>query len=346
MNRKALINDILACKDLSHFKKIIFDLRYTISADYYKIVKNVFDYRIIGTKNVFVFMDYLISISDRINLTTRSIYSVYEYLIKRRNYYRKYKLHDRDNPLHIYNYITMLCIYYLKRTTHNNKFTYVVRITNEYTVQPSAWSKIVTNESHDQLMQVIIGNPIFGKMLIEEAPQYYNTDSSFKFIYNAHIVFSGPKNKDCNYFTIANTYPDLVIIVTITYVNNICDGSGYNDRMFRTLLSMITPAHVHKICNDKSLLWCVFRLLISTHCTEEPIIRQYRRRFTKLYPNEIRRKQYYQFRNKIWMRLLYEIVEKLIRYGLSPYMTVNGKSLKTIFANKTNKLISELLEMF
>ena len=349
MNHIESMASMAKCEDLADFKNTIISARSMLCVEYIRIIKRiVFGISLLRYHDIVAFVNYMISISDGIQLSQQQYTTVYKMLVVRRhmfNYYLKRHESSGDIPdgssALVYDCITDACLYYLSKIQWKvGGFSWLFNLTNRYTSAMQSWSEITELNSNDQscvyspdrLIHAFISDTMFHRTLsgsYTASGDYYRSSLSF-----------GTTNTICIYMTIISIHCDLPLLCAVKYVYDAISGCGLNKKLFILMLSMVTPEHVLMLRNNRSVLTQVLRILNAANITE-------RRYYGARGRNPKRQKQR---RNKFAV-YTYAIVEKLIRYGLSPYDAPEGykSSLMDIYVDGVQpspKQLTDLLLTF
>lgn len=341
--RAQLIREIQTC-DWGRFTAILFELQTTLSDNYYKIVR-----RILGNHtHKYMFMHHLITITDTMEVPEYKLMCVYEYLVIRRYEYRPYttsaRIDGRVASDTAYDTITTMCIYYLSRMRNLDgmNFVRIFNHTNKHAVMGMG-------ASCDRLLYLLISSSMFIHIYADYTGARYMRG----------ILRISDSNMNRNYFTILELYNELAVQIVVQYVYDVCNGGGINNVTFNVLLSAVTPAHVQSLIQNKPMLTYILEILAAANDIKGPSQGRWVYRKHKYSASE--RRKYLEIRKERCNIMQYAVVEKLIRYGLSPHLSGDtgdhskkftagdfkvDRTLKTIYSHKSNHQLSELLEMF
>lgn len=339
--RAQLIREIQTC-DWRRFTAILFELQTTLSDNYYKIVR-----RIMGNHtHKYTFMQHLITITDAMEVPEYKLIRVYEYLVIRRYEYRPYttsaQIDGRIANDTAYDAITTMCIYYLSRMKNLDgmNFVRIFNHTNRHTV---------SNIQRDKLLYILMSNSMFVRI--------YTNYTGARFMRG--ILRICESNINLNYSTILELYNELAVQLVVQYVYDVCNGASRNNVAFKVLLSAVTPAHVQSLVQNKLMLTYILEILAATNDIKGPSEGRWVYRKHKYSASE--RRKYLEIRKEWCNMMQYAVVEKLIRYGLSPNLSGDtgdhskkftagdfkvDRTLKTIYSRGSNPQLFELLEMF
>lgn len=348
MNHIELMASMVKCKDLVDFKNALINARSMLHIEYIRIIKCiVFGISLLRYHDIIAFINYIISISDGIQLSQHQYTAVYKILVIRRrifNYHLKRhescgNIPDGASAL-VYDCITDACLYYLSKIQWNRiGFTWLFNLTNRYTSVIQSWSEITEPNSGDQprvyscdyscdrIIHAFISDSMFYRTLGGS----YTVSSDY---YKSSLTFE-TTNTICIYMTIMSIHPDLALLCVVKYVHDAIAGCGLDKKLFTLMLSMVTSEYVSTLRNNQYVLVHVLRILKVANTTK-------RRNYGARGRNS---KWQVQRRNKFAV-YTYAIVEKLIRYGLSPYDAPTGdKSLMDIYVDSVQSSPKQLTDL-